>query len=181
MSRLLRYTLSPPGLLVQFRTGDSSTIQLTKENEKSEPFSYWKRFGFFVCTTTTTVNSSGCRFCFTPAVPGLAGPGASFCLDAKTNPAPQKTDVRFDSINLSNFWVLFVDYAQNKKRFVSTEKQIISWLTGCFRPQKRWQAAFCGLYWLQQPGLESPREVHKKPNAKTRKENTPMDENLSER
>ena len=116
----------PPGLLVQFRTGDSSMIQLTKENEKSEPFSYWKKVQIFRLYYNHDSYRSGCHFYFTPAVPGLAGPGASFCLDAKTNPAPQKTDVQFGSINLSNFCVLFVDCAQNKKRFVSTEKQIIS-------------------------------------------------------
>ena len=33
----------PPGLLVRFWTRNSSMIQLTKENEKSEPFSYWKK------------------------------------------------------------------------------------------------------------------------------------------
>ena len=101
-------------------------IQLTKENEKSEPFSYWKKVRIFRLYYNHDGYRSGCRFYFTPAVPGLADPGASFCLDAKTNPAPQKTDIRFDSINLSNSCVLFVDYAQNKKRFVSTEKQIIS-------------------------------------------------------
>lgn len=46
LSFVLRFKPSlpaPPGLLVQFRTGDSPLIQLTEENEKSEPFSYWKK------------------------------------------------------------------------------------------------------------------------------------------
>ena len=33
----------PPGFLIRFRTGDRSLVQLTEENEKSEPFSYWKK------------------------------------------------------------------------------------------------------------------------------------------
>ena len=33
----------PPGLLVRPRAGDSAVIQLPEENEKSEPFSYWKK------------------------------------------------------------------------------------------------------------------------------------------
>ena len=41
-------------------------IQLTEENEKSEPFSYWKRFGFFACTTTTTLTVVAAAFVLHP-------------------------------------------------------------------------------------------------------------------
>ena len=92
----------PPGLLVQFQTGDSSMIQLTKENEKSEPFSCWKRFGFFACTTTTAATTVVAVFCFVPQYNAWDDPGRFSLPHQKTNPALQKTDVRFDSINLSN-------------------------------------------------------------------------------
>ena len=43
-----RHSLARPAFLVQLRTRDSSLIQPTEENEKSEPFSYWKKVRIFL-------------------------------------------------------------------------------------------------------------------------------------
>ena len=126
-----------PSLLVRLRAGNCSVIQLTKENEKSEPFSCWKRFGFFACTTTTAATTVVAVFCFVPQYNAWDDPGRFSLPHQKTNPKPQKTSSSQVCINISNLKIVFIYFAQNKKRFVLLKKMFISRLTGCFRPQKR--------------------------------------------
>ena len=47
------------GLLVRPRAGNSPVVQLPKENEKPEPFSYWKKVRIFLVWCTSRDSNPG--------------------------------------------------------------------------------------------------------------------------